>query len=972
VPFGDQPAEEEIKLLYKGLRSTTLSVAASDTQDTSGCDYICDGTNDQVEINQAIAALPAGGGLIHLLEGTYNVSAPITIDKDNVAIIGTGANTVLRIRDNHNANLNVIETTNHSNILIKDLRVDGNQANQIAGLMFGIHFNTVTYSRVEGCWLEDINRRGISLDSSNYNTVTGNTCQGNGWYGIYLTASNDNTITSNNSQGDGYGIYLIGSTNNTVDGNTIQGSGLENIYLHNSSNDNTITGNICNGGSRNGIWLDGGSNNNTISGNTCEGHNANGIYVYGDYNNTVTGNTCYNNLNEGIWVRGSDYNTVVGNTFLSNGNDGIGISEASSYNTIAGNTCQDNGDSAIWIGGGSNNNTIAGNTGYGNGQHGIYLDGSDNNTVESNTLTNNGLDADVTYDGIHLSVSDYNNIQGNTIRTTVAAPPPNRQRYGINISNAACNGNLVANNDLYQSGQTGLYNDAGTDTRGTVTGEISPTGNTLVVAASNSLDPVRADFYCDNVSDETEINAAITALGAIGGTVKLLEGTFTVDGAITLANSVALVGQGAGTIITIPDGHDAGINIIYGTSISRVLIKDLMVDGNRANQTAGVMYGIYFDTVTYSRIEGCWVEDMYGGDGIHMMDVSDHNIISNNTIGGNAAIGLSIMTGHNNAIMGNTVEGNGDDGICFGTASTDNIVASNTVIDNTQYGICVEDSDYNVLEANTAQGNSFSGIFLHTADYNTADGNLVSANQQHGIYVWTGDHNTILGNTVINNGLNADVTFDGINIRTDSNHNNVQDNTIRTTVAPNRQRYGINIVDAASDGNIVKDNDLYQSGQTGLFNDAGTGTRLAELFVNSIFDDTDANVTMVRRGTKIALAMDDAQDTHICFNFRVPSDFHELVRARIVVVPTGDGDLYWGVATDWGLCQELFAAGGGAIALHAETVVGDELECLDIDAALVGITAGDHVGVNFQRDATNILDTIDDPVELIQFWMQYV
>ena len=53
---------------------------------TSDCDYLCDGTNDQEEINNAITALPARGGEIVILDGTYNITAKINVTKDNVSI----------------------------------------------------------------------------------------------------------------------------------------------------------------------------------------------------------------------------------------------------------------------------------------------------------------------------------------------------------------------------------------------------------------------------------------------------------------------------------------------------------------------------------------------------------------------------------------------------------------------------------------------------------------------------------------------------------------------------------------------------------------------------------------------------------------------------------------------------------------------------------------------------------------------
>lgn len=56
------------------------------------CDYLCTGSEDQVKINAAIAALPAQGGEIVLLDGTYNVGYvnPITLNKANVTLRGSG------------------------------------------------------------------------------------------------------------------------------------------------------------------------------------------------------------------------------------------------------------------------------------------------------------------------------------------------------------------------------------------------------------------------------------------------------------------------------------------------------------------------------------------------------------------------------------------------------------------------------------------------------------------------------------------------------------------------------------------------------------------------------------------------------------------------------------------------------------------------------------------------------------------
>ena len=70
--------------------TSTAGWAAAD------CDYLCDGTADQVEIIAALNALPAGGGEVVILDGTYNITASIDIPKDNVSIRGNGNATILK------------------------------------------------------------------------------------------------------------------------------------------------------------------------------------------------------------------------------------------------------------------------------------------------------------------------------------------------------------------------------------------------------------------------------------------------------------------------------------------------------------------------------------------------------------------------------------------------------------------------------------------------------------------------------------------------------------------------------------------------------------------------------------------------------------------------------------------------------------------------------------------------------------
>ena len=58
------------------------------------CDYLCDGVDDQDEIQTAINAVPSSGGEIVLLDGTYQLSAHLTV-KATVVLRGAGMNTTV-------------------------------------------------------------------------------------------------------------------------------------------------------------------------------------------------------------------------------------------------------------------------------------------------------------------------------------------------------------------------------------------------------------------------------------------------------------------------------------------------------------------------------------------------------------------------------------------------------------------------------------------------------------------------------------------------------------------------------------------------------------------------------------------------------------------------------------------------------------------------------------------------------------
>lgn len=241
VPKAQLPASE-------GKRTARFTVGTSAAGWTADqVDYLCDGTADQVEINAAITALPATGGEVVILDGTYNLTGVILVNKNNVTLSGNGNSTKLvRAFSGSITEPGMIYVTS-SNNTIKYLQLDGVKD---------------TYS--------GSNNSGIYLYGSPNNTIIWNTCNNNNNNGIYLYNSDSNTITGNTCNiNNANGIYLYSNNNNTITGNTcIRITGTSADY---TSDQNTIsvTG-----------------NNNLIVGNNIMGKN---------YTNSGTGNTFANN-----------------------------------------------------------------------------------------------------------------------------------------------------------------------------------------------------------------------------------------------------------------------------------------------------------------------------------------------------------------------------------------------------------------------------------------------------------------------------------------------------------------------------------------------------------------------------------------------------------------------------------------------------------------------------------------------------
>jgi hypothetical protein len=124
--------------------------------------------------------------------------------------------------------------------------------------------------------------------------------------------------------------------------------------------------------------------------------------------------------------------------------------------------------------------------------------------------------------------------------------------------------------------------------------DIGPIQATQIVATATSVKKAGADFICDGTADDVQIQAALDAAHAVGGgTVMLLDGTFTLAAPLEIYDNITFCGTGRGTIIV---GYDSGAgtgvaiqNVERNDGNSGIIIRDLWIQGGANELGTGIL-----------------------------------------------------------------------------------------------------------------------------------------------------------------------------------------------------------------------------------------------------------------------------------------------------------------------------------------------------------------------------------------------
>lgn len=218
---------------------------------------------------------------------------------------------------------------------------------------------------------------------------------------------------------------------------------------------------------------------------------------------------------------------------------------------------------------------------------------------------------------------------------------------------------------------------------------------TLVVAAADSKNKDRADYVCEGEGDQFTINAAVNSLPPGGGSVLLLEGSYSLDlyGVTATSNqyriieisrdNVAVKGQGQGTVLRLADQISA-VDYSYHLLFIRAAgcrVSGLVLDGNAAHNGAGSVEGLRAGIAAPQCVlEGCLFRDcLYAG----VNTQGDYTRISGNVFshcGYGLYLGGGVDTVVNNQILDSASQGIHAEGGAH-------IIADNRILNSAEKGL---------------------------------------------------------------------------------------------------------------------------------------------------------------------------------------------------------------------------------------------------------------------------------------------
>lgn len=227
------------------------------------------------------------------------------------------------------------------------------------------------------------------------------------------------------------------------------------------------------------------------------------------------------------------------------------------------------------------------------------------------------------------------------------------------------------------------------------------------------------------------LQAALDAIPAEGGVVRIPPGTFMIHQPLTIRRSDVLIeGSGTATLIknqnedgqpAIVIAHPQGDKAPRDEQIWRVQLANLRIVGNPKSGT-----GIHATLVNEIFLHGVTVS-YHGGDGIFLDRCYEDPRVANCLITYNKGTGLDVSGCHDIVVSGNQFEENRDALHCFDAYNL--CMTGNNIDDHLRHGVVIENTYGSVLSGNMIEECNGTAIILDRDCYGiTLSANVIAHN----------------------------------------------------------------------------------------------------------------------------------------------------------------------------------------------------------------------------------------------------
>lgn len=284
----------------------------------------------------------------------------------------------------------------------------------------------------------------------------------------------------------------------------------------------------------------------------------------------------------------------------------------------------------------------------------------------------------------------------------------------------------------------------------------------------------------DGTDDTAAIQEAIDAANAAGGgEVYIPAGTYLVsggsepsDGCIMLRDNVTIYGDGMGeTVIKLVDNWNLKVTGMlrseYGVENENITLRDLTLDGNRANNTGkvdGFFVGVKPGGTGTDRnitVDSVEIQNM-SGYGFDPHERTTNLVIRNSVAHDNGLDGFVADYLIDSRFENNVAYNNDRHGFNVVTSTNNFTMDGNRAYDNGSTGLTVQRGSENIpsphnvtITNNSFTDNARAGVELKMSDDITMTGNNIAGNGREGIKIWgsrdlTIENNTLEGNSTSN------------------------------------------------------------------------------------------------------------------------------------------------------------------------------------------------------------------------------